>query len=776
MVAAFGCIPPGLRPNSTLPETSAAVDSTLLEPVRQVEVQSEPGDTSRGCTPIGTLMDQAEEACDSGCFSEANELLHRAVVAVDSADEECAVPEDSAQRHYERVVELYSTCMPEAYLDSIPDRIAPLVFRRQLSHSLDSLKVSSRDSARMARLLCEKGIEYNVPMAWNDRVFAALLFYSRGRKGPVGRWLERAEYYLPFMKQMFVDSGLPSDLAYLPLIESGFNPKAYSYAHASGIWQFIPSTGRRYGLRQSYWVDERRDPIKSTVAAIRYLTKLYGDFGDWHCALAAYNCGEGRVGRALATTDTFDFWQLRLPRQTMNYVPQYISALIVAKNASCFGFDAAANPDALRFDLDTIRISECLEMKDIAEGIEVDLRELKRINPHILRWCTPPEVKDVFLYLPPGSRNRFVEFIETIPDDRKVKWYRYRICHGDNLIRIARRFKVPVSAIKSVNKLRTSRIVAGRHLFIPIPVGRGAPPVPQPSRRASKRAGDIPEAEVFREKGLKPLRYRVKSGDTVYELAKLFGVSVSDICRWNDLPRARSLRAGDTVTLYVLLDGKEGDGPGADRTAVPRSGAPKKYVVGKGDNPYSISRKLGVSLDYLLAWNSLDAGRPLIHVGDTLVYYNGSKRASGSSSKPGSSRKTYEGHGAPAVSTAKEEEASKKSRPLRYRVREGDNLSMLAALFGVSVGDLAQHNRLGHDHLIKAGDTLNIPARRSPLSSPSAPAGEVVYYTVRKGDNLWAIAQRHDIPVKHLRALNGLGRGSVLMPGDTLRIVATERL
>ncbi|MBD3345065.1 MAG: LysM peptidoglycan-binding domain-containing protein [Chitinivibrionales bacterium] len=709
-------------------------------------------DTAPSLDYLQRLLDTAESLCRDSSFEEGIAHIREAIEVITSFEQ---LP-DSAQKEmspfYNRIVDIYSSFVPPRYFESIPDEISAMVFNRRLSQSLDSLRVSPEDSSSLAALLCHSKVNYDVPMAWNDRIYTALMFYSKGKKGPVGRWLQRAAYYLPFMQKMFVDSGLPRDLAYLPLIESGFNPKAYSYAHASGIWQFIPSTGRIYGLRQSYWLDERRDPVKSTQSAIKYLTKLYDQFNDWHLALAAYNCGEGRVERSIGRADTHDYWHLRLPRQTMNYVPKYISSLIVAKNPECFSYTM---PDTTPFNLDTLHFSDCIDMKTVAEGIGCDEKEIRKINPHILRWCTPPDHSDVLLYLPPGTKEKFKEFYARIPDEKKVKWYRYRVSYGDNLIAIAQKFKVPVAAIKSVNRLRTSRIVAGKYLFIPIPVNRKSPVVAKSSTPAkSSRHNELEEAKAFRNKGLKPVKYRVRSGDTVYDLAKLFGVAPKDIMRWNQITRSRNLKAGQILTLYVVWDDTNPE-PDALKKSPP-SGKRQYHTVRKGDNLYQISQRLNVPLEALMEWNDLNESRPLIHAGQKLVYYSSKQRNNSSNLSP-------------SVSSP-----PKRREAIRYKIKRGDNLSSLSRLFEVSVGEILALNNLSLKSILKPGEIVLVPSRKQ--ISHNRHSTRIVYYEIKKGDNLWKIANHYGITVNRLCKLNRLTQSSILAPGDTLRVVSSENL
>jgi membrane-bound lytic murein transglycosylase D len=276
------------------------------------------------------------------------------------------------------------------------------------------------------------------------------------------------------MQRIFSAHELPTDLSYLPILESGYNPFAYSYAHASGIWQFIPSTGARFGLRNNFWIDERRDPFKSTGAAIQYFKRLYERFRDWHLVLAAYNCGEMRVERAINTAQSRNFWDLTLPSQTMNYVPQFIAYQLLIKNPGCFGIDQLVNDT---FNLDTVNISLGLDLRSIAERLAMPFQFLKNMNPHLRYHCTPPAMDNVTLYLPRGYAPQFKEIYRNLTDRDKVVLFRYRIRGGDNLYRISQRFNIPVTTIMGVNNLRNNYIVAGRYLYIPLSLSE------TPSRR-----------------------------------------------------------------------------------------------------------------------------------------------------------------------------------------------------------------------------------------------------------------------------------------------------
>jgi len=690
---------------------------------------------------IDSLIIEAQKACNDSDFTNADTLLRRAIIALEK-NEEYGIHDTSAAEDYlDSIVRMYTEVMPPEI--NAPDDIAILVFQRQILLSLDTLETLPNDSIVLAKLSCQKGVEYDVPVVWNERIQRSLHFYINGRKAAMERWLNRAHYYLPFMKKQFADSGLPQDLAYLPLIESGFNPLAYSPAHASGIWQFISSTGKIYGLRHNFWIDERRDPIKSTNAAIRYLKKLHNDFNDWHLALAAYNCGEGRVGRTIKKLQKDSFWELTLPRETMNYVPQYIASLMLAKSPECFGYEVTVTDT---FSFDTVQVSECIGIDDIATGIGVEADTIKKLNPHILHWCTPPDMSDVTLYLPPGKTKQFKTFYANLPEEKKVTWFRYRIRRGDSLIKISRRFKLPVSAIKSVNKMRGSRIIAGRHLFIPIPANSSY----------VKSLNDSP-SEQHETDAKGRIKYRVKRGDTVWELSELFGVSAEEISQWNNLDKASQLRIGDILVIKTKPSEEKKEDkkiPALD------PGESEKYTVQSGDTPYAIALKLGISLDALQAWNNLNQQKT-IYPGDVLVYSNNKAKILPETQKTQTSTTS----------------ATKNKNVIRYSVAKGDNLFQISQDFSVPMKELMALNNLTKRSILHVGDIILVPAKKQkPGNKPQKkkvqpdPSGSVVYYKVKKGDNLWQIANTFGIPVDQICEYNGLSEKTVLMPGDTIKI------
>jgi membrane-bound lytic murein transglycosylase D len=459
----------------------------------------------------------------------------------------------------------------------------------------------------------------NIPFVWNERVYKALYFLNRGGKGPIDKWIARADYYLPVVKKMFSDSGLPEDIAYLPLIESGFNPLAYSRKRAAGMWQFIPSTGKLYGLKKDFWVDERRDFILSTRAAVSYLKKLYNQFNDWHIAIASYNCGENSMNRALSRSSSNNYWDLKkLPKETRQYVPEFLAAIIMAKNPECKG-NADAQHDT--FDLDTVTLNGCVSLYAVADTLGLSYDKLHEMNPHILHWCSHP-FNSVLMYLPKGTKDKFISAYSNSPSSFSVSWYKYRIKSGEALKSIARHFKTPLDAILTLNNISPKqRLSIGRDLLIPIPVN-------QKSSNATILAAcderTKPAGRALMVNGVKVVKYKVRNGDCLWDLAQLFRVDREDICKWNNINDATSIKAGMTLTIYKSdkdyknAVSRQQPAPVVKQTAYDASVRRVVYYkIRKGDNLWNIAQSFKVQIDELTAMNDIDVDTTLIP-GDVL--------------------------------------------------------------------------------------------------------------------------------------------------------------
>ncbi|MBN1129095.1 MAG: LysM peptidoglycan-binding domain-containing protein [Chitinispirillaceae bacterium] len=736
------------------------------------------------------LIQEAKLFCEENNFRLADSCLKEAVKAIGAMDN----TEESGEwapsnRFIDEIAALYKEKMPDSF--PVPEEITMAVFQSLMLRSIDSISIMPPESLAQAIMLCQKNIVYDVPMIWNQRVQRALYFYLRNREKTVDRWFTRAPYYLPVMKQMFAESGLPQDLAYLPLIESGFNPLAYSYEHASGIWQFIASTGKIFGLKRTFWVDERRDPLRSTAAAIAYLRKLYGDFNDWHLALAAYNCGEYGLARALKRNQTNDFWNLkRLPNQTKHYVPFYLAALTIAKNPKCFGVTPMPTGT---LPLDTVHLAECIAFDDIAAGLGMDPDTLKKLNPHCMRWCTPPDTFATVLYLPEGKKTRWQPFVATLPPEKKVKWSRYRIKQGDNLEMIAQRHSLTPEVLKTINKLSVDKLTTGHHLFIPLSDTIFGPDVAYTLPPASDiKTLDLPDYEFA---GV-VTRHRIRRGDNLGKIARKYRVSIRQLCRWNRITARTILRPGRV--LVVSRPRPVEVTPAATAVAVAAPSA-KIHLVQIGDTPFSVSRKYGLTVQELSALNKLDVSHPLIRIGQKLVVSKAGDTAaaaiaaaadsmSSDSARAAAASATLAAAGSKKPATTRDttaaalpDTATVDFSPIidpgpRYHViAKGENLYRISRLYAIPIAAIMKANGIPDASIVRIGDSLLIPPRpENGVPSPDNAQPGTVFYTVKDGDTLLRIAAQFGVPVDRLYESNNLSSDAILQPGTVLKVITTE--
>jgi membrane-bound lytic murein transglycosylase D len=317
-----------------------------------------------------------------------------------------------------------------------------------------------------------------------------------------------------------------------------------SRAKAKGVWQFISSTGKRYGLKQDWWVDERSNPEKATIAAARYLKTLYQMFGDWNLAMAAYNTGEGRVLRAINRYGKTDYWELRkhpraFPRETDNYVPMIHAAIVVAKAPEKYGFDV--EPEA-PIEFETVPVKTAVDLRTVSECAGSTLETVQQLNPELRRLATPD--REFHLNIPVGTSGKLAECLDKIPPEQRVRFRTHTVARGQTFASIARRYGVRVADIAQANGLSPRRRLArGTELIIPIEQGAAAPT----RRSTAVQTADADEASSRRATRI---RYRIKPGDTLSTIASQYGTTVRDLRSWNRL-RGSGIVAGTTLTIYT---------------------------------------------------------------------------------------------------------------------------------------------------------------------------------------------------------------------------------
>ena len=400
-----------------------------------------------------------------------------------------------------------------------------------------------------------RNTQSDLPLVINDYVAGYINYFSNGGRGVFERALVRSGRYREMIQRIFKEQGIPQDLIYLAQAESGFHPLALSRARARGMWQFMASRGVGYGLRRNWWVDDRQDPERSTKAAARHLKDLYNQFGDWYLAMAAYNSGPGNVQQAVQRTGYADFWELYkrnvLPKETKNYVPIILAMTIMSKNPAQYGLDGVQVDAPQKYDV--VAVNYPVDLRLVAECVDVPMEQLVDLNPSLLRRTTPKD-QSFDLHLPEGTKDQFETAIAAVPKDKRVSWRYYKVQSGDSLGAIAKKYHTTESAISQVNGLKDPELIADTRLIIPV---SGAE---SDKIRYSRYAS----------------HYKTHTGDTVLTVAEDFGVAPERLRRWNGL-KGNELRRGRLLVIYKPL------GPGeTDRAPVRRH---KKTASSAGNAP-----------------------------------------------------------------------------------------------------------------------------------------------------------------------------------------------
>ncbi|MDR2461007.1 MAG: LysM peptidoglycan-binding domain-containing protein, partial [Deltaproteobacteria bacterium] len=601
----------------------------------------------------------------------------------------------------------------------------------------------------------------DIPIELNQEVLMNINSFLNDGRGFITRSLSRGQKYIPLMKAILRQKGLPENLVYLALIESGFRTDAISSANAVGPWQFIASTGRNYGLIIDEWVDERRDPVKSTYAAADYLTTLHDMFNSWPLAIAAYNSGEGKIQRGLQRPGVDSYWDMSwdssfLAAETRRYVPSYLAVAIIARDPAAYGLEVEWSPPDT---WDEVVVTEPLQLLTAAQLAGTSLERIQELNPHLKKLTTPPNLPDFVLRIPSGSRAQFYQQYTKLPEIQGSGTFSYHTAkRGETLEDVARRYNIDLDLLLAFNNLTGNpRLTAGQEIIVPVGLARpdavvvaaaDVPPRATPSPRPVEipapssppettppppRPTPPPPRTASSDQVIHSISHVVRSGDTLSSVASLYGVDMDKLRRDNNLS-GTTLYVGQILTISSNI-------PLQAQTRPPQKprttwvevteGAPLYHTVVKGDTIGIIAEKYHITQAQLREFNNLSGN--FIRVGQKLRVGTGP---------------------APQTSTA----STSTGATEEYTVKSGDTVSTIAERFGMKSDELRSLNNLKGNN-IRVGQKLKVKATASAQA-------QVGNYTVKSGDTVSTIAERFGMKSDELRSLNNL-------KGDSIRVGQT---
>ena len=597
----FAAIPQ--TPDSTIVDSAAVDLSDFQVDSSQIQQESIPSiqhiDPGKGFSFILSdakeLFAEALIADQHDDTSEVIYLIDKIVTLLNQAEQLGEMlPDDQEEFGRFETTLLYSY---ENYFSTITQGETPIAtasLREELAEYLEPLEFEI--NGNKFQVIDDR--EGHLPLVMNSRVEQAVKFFQTKGRRNFQIWLSRYPGYKDLITNILKKNELPEELIFLAMVESGLNPKAYSYAHASGVWQFISSTAKLYGLKRTWWIDERRDPEKATNAAAAYLKDLFLEFDDWYLALAAYNSGSGRVNRAIKLHQTTEFWRLNsLPRETRNYVPTFLAAAIISRNPERYGFKI---PSTKEISLDVVVVEKSADLAVLARCANISVKKLKQINPELRQFATPPD-QSYSLKLPTGKRDSFTIAFNALPESsRFAPQYRQHIVRpGESLSAIASKYRVSMHDIASVNKIRNyNQIREGTKLTIPVPSSAASGPV----------------ATASPQKPQETISYKVRKGDTLGHIAERYGTSARTIRRWNGLSYGAYIYPGQKLTIPVRSS------PTLASSSSQNGSVKETYIVRKGDTLSHISNRYRVPIYKIERWNNLSRNS-FIHPGQKLAIY-----------------------------------------------------------------------------------------------------------------------------------------------------------
>lgn len=574
--------------------TSEESDSTFAEESTAVDYYEEEDILSR----ILEYYDEALNAFDDGDYGFAETKLDSAAVLSTEIDPEKIEDESLTERIN---ITLASLFREYGRIFNDVDRINrenPMAWLEELSMTdSEQFRNGKWDDDELRSVVQKIALRCDVPIDYNDQVKKSIYFFQTVKREEMAKWQRRSGRYLKLIQDILDEEELPLDIAYLSMIESGFSSKAYSRARASGLWQFIYSTGRLYGLKRTQWLDERRDPVKATRAAVHHLSDLYKMYGDWRLVMAAYNCGPSRVTRQHRSGNS-DFWSMRLPRETRNYVPSFMAAVVISKAPELFGFEGIETEPPMEFD--TVEVSYT-NLTVAAKCAGVDLQEIKNLNTELLKNYTPAGTTYP-LKIPKGTKERFLTEYEKIPKEKYVppRVDIYYVKRGDTLSEIAEKLKVSVRNLMAANNIHNPRALrVGQRLKI-----TGTASVSTYSSIVKLSPQTVAEAKK------NSFKYIVKRNDSLWLIARRNDTNISMLQALNDMGSRTRIVPGQTILVPRAVELSVASKPTASVNITQDTGD-IIYIIKKNDTLYEIAQKYNVSHKDIMEWNKIKNHRKI---------------------------------------------------------------------------------------------------------------------------------------------------------------------
>ncbi len=623
-----------------------------------------------------------------------------------------------------------------------------------------------------------------IPLTQNEYVSRCIEFLTseKGRKY-FSHWIERTSRWFPMLRSIARQENMPEEIIHLAMIESALNPRAVSRASAVGMWQFIQSTGELYNLRVTQWTDDRRDPEKATRAAMRHLHDLYNELGNWHLALAAYNCGINGVKRAIKASgvENPDFWAIRayLPRETREYVPMFIAATLITMQHESYGFKRSELTFEPEYKCDTMLVTEAISLKAIASCAGVSVDEIRNLNTDLLRFSTPPD-SPYMLKLPAGIRSTFRDNLAELSSEQKLPWVLHDVKRGETLAMVAANYNASISEICSANDLngRKAKIRPGQTLRIPLEA------IHTPKTVESENLADNQQkttetdavdttlnkqrtntAEIIPSNtNSKAIIHTVnQQGETLYSIANRYGVRLTDLRNWNNLPfDNNSVALGQKLVVYA---------PASPNTVSAQNVAALAPTPKTSESVASTDKKTPIEKTERAERNSTKGVYHRVARGETLAQIADDYSttigaiAKANGLKPrkallaGQRLKIPVSGGTQIAKRQEESDTESPSSKLKvYKVRRGDNLGTIAGEFGVRESQLKSWNPKLAESGLLAGQNLKIYVPQSSKGSADAAPKTVnkvpKYYTAKSGDTMFGIARKYGLKVDKLMSLN----------------------